>query len=80
MKRNELRNPSRSKEMARLCACLPSSNDRDLLRRLVCSRPDHALSVLQRCFGCDVEEAKAAWNDYVLRHVDGSPQARPQCG
>jgi hypothetical protein len=27
--------------------------------------------MLQRCFACDVADAKAAWNDYVLRYVDG---------
>jgi hypothetical protein len=29
------------------------------------------LDVLQRRYGYSVDQAKAAWNDFVLRYVDG---------
>jgi hypothetical protein len=31
--------------------------------------------LLQQCFDGDVADAKAAWNEYVLRYVDGRPGA-----
>ncbi len=32
-----------------------------------------AIYILQRSFGGNLEDAKAAWNDYVLRYIDGQP-------
>jgi hypothetical protein len=75
MRSNELLSQIRSREAANLRACFPGISERDLLL-LLGSKPQQAVGILQRCFGCDVEDAKAAWNDYVLRHVDGPRPGR----
>jgi hypothetical protein len=64
----------RGKQAAHLRACFPSLAERDLMQ-LLCSTPQHAVYVLQQCFGCEMEDAKAAWNDFVLRYIDGAPAA-----
>jgi hypothetical protein len=64
----------RGKQAAQLRACFPSLAERDLMQ-ILCSTPQHAVYVLQQCFGCDMEDAKAAWNDFVLRYIDGAPAA-----
>ena len=53
----------------------PHLSERDLAQ-IVAAPPADALLVLQRCFGGDVAEAKAAWNDYVLRYIDGPHNGR----
>ncbi len=65
----------RTRETAQLRLHFPDLSERELMQLLGAS-PQHAAYILQRCFGCDAADAKAAWNDYVLRYVDG-PQAAP---
>lgn len=60
----------RTRESADLRTYFPDLSERDLMQ-LMAASPQHAVYILQRCFGCDVTEAKTAWNDYVLRYVDG---------
>jgi hypothetical protein len=64
----------RGRQAAQLRACFPNLAERDLMQ-ILCSTPQHAIYVLQQCFGCDTEDAKAAWNDYVMRYIDGAPAA-----
>jgi hypothetical protein len=59
----------RTRHSADLRACFPHLSERDLMQ--IIAAPHYAVHVLQRCFGGDVEEAKAAWNDFVLRYLDG---------
>jgi hypothetical protein len=59
----------RSRQAADLRACFPGLGERELMQLL--TAPQHAIRILQRCWGCDVADAKVAWNDYVLRYVDG---------
>ncbi len=61
----------RTRETAELRISFPGLSERELMQLLAAS-PQQAVYILQRCFGCDVADAKAAWNDYVLRNVDGS--------
>jgi hypothetical protein len=70
MTNGELLTQIRSRQVANLRACFPDLAERDLMQ-ILCSTPRHAVYVLQQSFHCDIEEAKAAWNDYVLRYVDG---------
>jgi hypothetical protein len=81
MANEELLTQIRSRQAAHLRACFPTLAERDLLQ-IVGSKPQHAVYVLQQSFGCDVEDAKAAWNDFVLRYLDGpdyaDPSAAPQ--
>lgn len=61
-----------------LRGCLPNLSGRDLAVILL-APPEYAPAVLQRCFGSDAAAAagaKAAWNDYVLRYIDGAPKPR----
>jgi hypothetical protein len=67
----------RGKQAAQLRACFPGLAERDLMQ-ILCSTPQHAVYILQQCFGCDQEDAKAAWNEYVLRYIDGAPAAGEQ--
>ena len=60
----------RTRETADLRLHFPGLSERELMQLLAAS-PQHAAYILQRCFGCDAVEAKAAWNDYVLRYIDG---------
>lgn len=60
----------RTRETADLRIYFSGLSERELMQLLAAS-PQHAVYILQRCFGCDVAEAKAAWNDFVLRYVDG---------
>lgn len=71
---NELLDQIRSRQIADLRACFPDLAERDLMQ-ILGSKPEHAVYVLQQCFDCDLEDAKAAWNDYVLRYVDGPSTA-----
>ncbi len=66
----ELLTRLRTRETADLRLHFPGLSERELMQLLAAS-PQHAVYILQRCFGCDVADAKAAWNDYVLRYVDG---------
>lgn len=61
----------RGRQAAQLRACFPGLTERDLVQ-LLCSTPRQAVYVLQQCFGCNLEDAKAAWNEYVMRYVDGA--------
>jgi hypothetical protein len=65
----------RTRETADLRLHFPDLSERELMQLLAAS-PQHAAYILQRCFGCDAADAKAAWNDYVLRYIDG-PKAPP---
>jgi hypothetical protein len=76
MANEELLTQIRSRQAAHLRACFPTLAERDLLQ-IVGSRPQHAVYVLQQSFGCDVEDAKAAWNDFVLRYLDGPGYIEP---
>jgi len=60
----------RTRQAADLRACFPGLSERELMQILTAA-PQHAVYILQQCFDCDMEDAKAAWNDYVLRYVDG---------
>jgi hypothetical protein len=62
----------RTGDAADLRACFPGLSEGDIIQML-CTRPDHAGILLQQCFDCDMADAKAAWNDFVLRYVDGRP-------
>ena len=58
---------------ATLPTCAPASQvcaERDLMQ-ILAARPRHAVYILQQCFGCGPEDAQAAWNDFVLRYLDG---------
>jgi hypothetical protein len=44
--------------------------ERDLLQMLG-STPQQAVYILQQRCGYEAEDAKAVWNDFVLRHIDG---------
>lgn len=66
----------RTRHAANLRACFPGLSERDIMQMLS-TRPDHAVNLLQRYFGCNVADAKAAWNDFVLRYVDGSMPQPP---
>ena len=72
---DELLTRLRTRETADLRTYFPGLSERDLMQLLAAS-PQHAVYILQRCFACDVADAKAAWNDYVLRCVDGQRDFR----
>lgn len=74
---NQMLAQLRGRQAAHLRACFPHLAERDLML-LLCSTPPQAISVLQQCFGYDWEDAKAAWNDFVLRYIDGAPAASQQ--
>jgi hypothetical protein len=74
MANEELLTQVRSRQAAHLRACFPTLTERDLLQ-ILGSKPPQAVYVLQQRFGCDVEDAKAAWNDFVLRYIDGPQTA-----
>jgi hypothetical protein len=74
MPENELLDQIRGRQIADLRAYFPDLAERDLML-ILGSKPEHAVYVLQQCFDCDMEDAKAAWNDYVLRYVDGPSNA-----
>jgi hypothetical protein len=67
---NELLTRLRTRQAADLRTCFPGLSEREVMQILT-APPQHAVYILQRCFDCDREDAKAAWNDYVLRYVDG---------
>lgn len=60
----------RTRQVADLRCCFPTLSERELMQ-ILCSTPGQAVYILQQCFGCGTAEAKAAWNDYVLRYIDG---------
>ncbi len=60
----------RTRQAADLRTCFPGLSERELMQVLA-APPRHAVYILQHCFDCPLEDAKAAWNDYVLRYVDG---------
>ncbi|MFN8467219.1 MAG: hypothetical protein U0X20_16805 [Caldilineaceae bacterium] len=70
MTNDELLTRLRTRETADLRLHFPDLSERELIQLLAAS-PQHAAYILQRCFGCDAADAKAAWNDYVLRYIDG---------
>ena len=72
MKGEELLVSIRTKQMRGLRACFPSLTERDLVQMLN-APAQRAIYILQRSFGGNLEDAKAAWNDYVLRYIDGQP-------
>ncbi len=72
MKSEELLVSIRTTQMAGLRSCFPSLSERDLVQMLN-APAQQAIDILQRSFGGNREDAKAAWNDYVLRYIDGQP-------
>ena len=70
MKSEELLVSIRTTQMAGLRTCFPSLTERDLVQMLN-APAQRAIDILQRSFGGSREDAKAAWNDYVLRYIDG---------
>jgi len=70
MKGEELLVSIRTKQMRGLRACFPSLTERDLVQMLN-APAQRAIYILQHSFGGNLEDAKAAWNDYVLRYIDG---------
>jgi hypothetical protein len=70
MKDDELLTRLRARHAADLRTCFPGLAERDLMQ-ILAAKPQHAVYILQQCFGCHQEEAKAAWNDFVLRYIDG---------
>jgi hypothetical protein len=81
MTSDELLTRLRTRESADLRLHFPALSERELMQLLAAS-PQHAAYILQRCFGCDAAEAKAAWNEYVLRYIDGpkTPQTAAAVG
>jgi hypothetical protein len=63
----------RTKQMRGLRACFPSLTERDLVQMLN-APAQRAIYILQHSFGGNLEDAKAAWNDYVLQYIDGQPE------
>ena len=74
MKDEELLVSARTKQIAGLRTCFPSLAEPDLLQ-MVNAPARRAIYILQRSFGGNLEDAKAAWNDYVLRYVDAQPSS-----
>ena len=72
MKGEELLVSIRTKQMAGLRTCFPNLTERDLIQ-MANAPARRAIYILQRSFGGNLEDAKAAWNDYVLRYIDGQP-------
>src|SRR4051794_14868042 len=70
MKDDELLARLRTRHASDLRSCFPGLAERDLMQ-ILAAKPQHAVYILQRCFDCPQEEAKAAWNDFVLRYIDG---------
>lgn len=66
----------RTRQVADLRACFPKLHERDLMQ-ILCSTPKQAVYILQQCFGCSIQDAQAAWNDYVLRYIDGGAANHP---
>jgi hypothetical protein len=77
MKDDELLTRMRTRHAADLRTCFPGLAERDLMQ-ILAAKPQHAVYILQQCFGCPLEEAKAVWNDFVLRYIDGSRVASSQ--
>ncbi len=72
MKGEELLVSIRTKQMRGLRACFPTLTERDLVQMLN-APAQRAIYILQHSFGGNLEDAKAAWNDYVLKYIDGQP-------
>ncbi len=83
MNDDELLTRLRARHAADLRTCFPGLAERDLMQ-ILAARPRHAIYILQQCFSCGPEDAQAAWNDFVLRYIDGhpgsthTPPARPR--
>lgn len=48
----------------------PAIGDQDYAS-IVAGEADLLIEILQRRYGCGKGEARGAWNDFVLHHVDG---------
>jgi hypothetical protein len=72
IKGEELLVSIRTRQMRGLRACFPSLTERDLVQMLN-APAQRAIYILQHSFDGNLEDAKAAWNDYVLRYIDGQP-------
>ncbi|MFN8464025.1 MAG: hypothetical protein U0X20_00680 [Caldilineaceae bacterium] len=70
MASDELLSRMRTRQTADLHARFSALSERDIIQ-ILCATPDRAVYILQQCYGWDAEDAKAVWNDYVLRCVDG---------
>ena len=78
MNDDELLTRLRTRHAAVLRTCFPGLSERDLMQ-ILAAKPRHAVYILQQCFGCAPEDAQAAWNDFVLRYLDG-PHTGPHSG
>ncbi|MFN8468154.1 MAG: hypothetical protein U0X20_21530 [Caldilineaceae bacterium] len=78
MNDDELLTRLRNRHAADLRTCFPDLAERDLMQ-ILAAKPHHAVYILQQCFGCAPEDAQAAWNDFVLRYLDG-PRIGPNAG
>lgn len=67
---DELLTRIRTRQASDLRACFPTLSERDLMQ-VLCANHQQAAFILQQCFSGSVEDAKAAWNDFVLRYIDG---------
>lgn len=52
----------------------------DDLNTILAGDGETLLALLQTHYGYTRAEAKTAWNDFVLTHVDGHPDAAGICG
>jgi hypothetical protein len=59
----------------RFLAYFSSLNDADL-RAILNGQSEMLLDILQQRYGVGRDQAKAAWNDLVLRYVDGNNDER----
>ena len=66
---NEMLARLRTPQALYLRRCFPGLSEREVM--LVLTAPERAAPILQRCLGGEVAERKAAWNEYVLRYLDG---------
>jgi hypothetical protein len=49
------------------------------LHTILAGESETLLTVLQARYGYTQAQAKAAWNDFVLRYVDGQPAEKTAC-
>jgi hypothetical protein len=49
------------------------------LQTILAGESDTLLALLQERYGYNQNQAKAAWNEFVLRYVDGQPAEERAC-
>jgi hypothetical protein len=72
---NEMLGRLRTPQALYLRRCFPGLSEREVM--LVLTAPERAVAILQRCLGGEAADRKAAWNEYVLRFVDGQGHDLP---